>query len=375
MLSHDSASSSRPSSSSVPHAAQVIPVAGDRARARGARLLLHDQAALDAGFQPGELAGFDACRQAHELAEGDVERFLGPFGAGAGIAHHRAAVAQGVGRGVDGVAQAALLADFGEQPRAHAAAQHADGAPGLKVVGIAVRQALVSDADLRLVRLVVEMRPLGKRFAGRRLRERVGRPIGQQRADVVLEALPIEMAGHAQDRALRLVVAREVVANLADADCLERGGLAVAGAAERVGIVMVPQLEHHLLARLVLDGAQLLQRDGAGRLELVVGKQGAPQQVGEQLEPGEQVAGQRGAAVAGVAVGDRFAPLDAQVFQGLDELALSRWPAPRVLISQVSVARPSRAGGSYTAPAGTRKLNAADSSDIIGSATSARPLS
>ena len=35
-----------------PHAAQVIPIAGDRAAARRARFLLHDQAALDAGLQP-----------------------------------------------------------------------------------------------------------------------------------------------------------------------------------------------------------------------------------------------------------------------------------------------------------------------------------
>src|SRR5437867_4346477 len=35
-----------------PRSAQVVPVAGNRAAARGARFLLHDQAAFDAGFQP-----------------------------------------------------------------------------------------------------------------------------------------------------------------------------------------------------------------------------------------------------------------------------------------------------------------------------------
>ena len=55
---------------------------------------------------------------------------------------------------MDAVAQAALLADLGEQPGAHAAAQHAHRAPGLEIVGMPVGDAAVGDADLRLLRVV-----------------------------------------------------------------------------------------------------------------------------------------------------------------------------------------------------------------------------
>ena len=53
---------------------------------------------------------------------------------------------------------------------------------------------------------------------------------------------------------------------------------------------------------------------------------------------------------------------------------LSRLPAPRRAISQVKPLRPPRASGSWAHPAGTRKVKAADSSQLIGSATSTRPL-
>ena len=80
-----------------PRAAEVIPVAGERRAAGGARLLLHDQRALDAGLQPVEFVLFDALGQAQQLAEGHVERLLGPLGAGAGVAEHAAAVAAACG--------------------------------------------------------------------------------------------------------------------------------------------------------------------------------------------------------------------------------------------------------------------------------------
>ena len=53
---------------------------------------------------------------------------------------------------------------------------------------------------------------------------------------------------------------------------------------------------------------------------------------------------------------------------------LSRGPAPRSVISQVSVASPCRSAGSLMHPAGTRKENAADCSQCIGWARSTRPL-
>src|SRR5690606_41532577 len=63
-----------------------------------------------------------------------------------------ATIAQAMVRGVDAVAKPSFLAHFGKQPRAHSAAENADGAPRLKIIGMAVGDAVVSDADLRLDR-------------------------------------------------------------------------------------------------------------------------------------------------------------------------------------------------------------------------------
>ena len=98
-------------------AAQVIPVAGQRRAAGRTRFLLHDQGALDAGLQPVQLLLARCPRPAASTRRGSRRAFPGRGSAlGAGVAEHAAAVAKRVLRGVDAVAQAAPLADFGEQP-------------------------------------------------------------------------------------------------------------------------------------------------------------------------------------------------------------------------------------------------------------------
>ena len=109
-------------------AVDMIPLAGDGRTAGKTRLLLHDQFGLDAGLEPCQLAGLDALGEPPQFVQGHVERFLGPLGAAAGIAEHAGPIAQGVVAGIDAVAQTAALADLGEQPRAHAAAQGPHGA-------------------------------------------------------------------------------------------------------------------------------------------------------------------------------------------------------------------------------------------------------
>ena len=161
---------------------------------------------------------FDALGQADQLAERHVERLLGPLGAGAGVAEHAAAVAQRVVRGVDAVAQAAALADLGEQPGAHAAAQHAHRAPGLEVVGMAVGHAGVGDADLRLVRIVAAGARSGRSAGDSTIASARPRlPVAEQLADQVLQPLPVEAAGHAEDRAVGAVAPLEMLADVVDA--------------------------------------------------------------------------------------------------------------------------------------------------------------
>jgi len=53
---------------------------------------------------------------------------------------------------------------------------------------------------------------------------------------------------------------------------------------------------------------------------------------------------------------------------------LSRGPAPRSVISQVKLPSPPQSAGSYADPAETSRVNAADSSHGMGSATRTSPL-
>ena len=110
------------SSAIVRNAAEVVPIEGDRAGPRGAAFLLDDQGPLDAALEAVDLVGGDAVVQLAQLGEHHVERFLGPLGGRAGVGQDAAAVRRRVAHRIDGIDQAPLLADFGEQPRAHAVA-------------------------------------------------------------------------------------------------------------------------------------------------------------------------------------------------------------------------------------------------------------
>ena len=90
---------------------------GRSSAAGRAGLLLHDQGVLDPRLDAVQLVLLDAGSQPHQLAEGHVQGFLGPVGARTRVAEHRAAVAERVVAGGDAVAQAALFADLGEEPR------------------------------------------------------------------------------------------------------------------------------------------------------------------------------------------------------------------------------------------------------------------
>ncbi len=134
------------------------------------------------------------------------------------------------------------------------------------------------------------------------------------------------------------------------------------------------QFEHNLLRRLILDGMQLLQHAQAPGLELIDGQMGGVQHVGIYRQSGRQVFGQRGAAVTVWALLTDSLRSTPRLSRSRMNCRLSREPAPRSVISQVKPLSPPRSAGSCTQPAGTRKVNAADLSDILGSATSTKPL-
>ena len=69
---------------------------------------------LDAGLEPLQFVGLHALGEAFQFGQQHVQRFLGSFGAGSRVAEHAAAVAQGVTRGIDRIAESAFFADFRE---------------------------------------------------------------------------------------------------------------------------------------------------------------------------------------------------------------------------------------------------------------------
>ena len=265
-----------------------------------------------------ELAGFDAFAKPHQFGDRDVERFLGAFGGGAGVAEDGGAVALGVERGVNGVAEAALLADFGEEPRAGSAGEDADRRPGLEVVGMLVGDRRVGDADVRLGRL--EGNVIDGRFAVHGFRGRIVArlPIAEELFDVVAEFLPVEVTGHGHDRVVGAVALGVKLADVVDRDGAERFFVAVAGAAPGVGIAAAAELDHQLLARLIINGPQFLQAGAAAGFELVGGEQRPANQIGEELEGCGEIVAERGAAEGGLGRADRFAAFDAEVFQFAD---------------------------------------------------------
>ncbi len=67
---------------------------------------------------------------------------------------------------------------------------------------------------------------------------------------------------------------------------------------------MTAQFEHYLLARLVFNGAQLLQRHQAAGFQFVFGKVSPAKHVGIDFQRGKKILGERGAAEAGMGVRD-----------------------------------------------------------------------
>ena len=198
-------------------AAEVVPVEGDRAGAGGAALLLDDEGPLDAALEAVDLVGGDAVVEPLQLGQHHVERFLGPLGGGAGVGEDRAAVAERVAHGIDRIDEAALLADLGEQPRAHAVAEHADRAADLKIVGMRVGHGVEGDADVRLARFGRRCADSAAAAAFRStLAQRAGLPAAEEPLDVVLQPRPVDLAGDAEDRAARRIELLEMLPHVGD---------------------------------------------------------------------------------------------------------------------------------------------------------------
>ena len=96
------------------NASQVVPIRCQRTGTRRRRFFLHDDRRFQAGTNPLHFFFGDAIGQAFQFADGDVERFLGAFGGGARVANDAGNLFERLVIGTDRIAQAALLAHFGE---------------------------------------------------------------------------------------------------------------------------------------------------------------------------------------------------------------------------------------------------------------------
>ena len=105
----------------------------------------------------------------------------------------------------------------------------------------------------------------GRRFLDGRGRAR--RPIAQQLAHQVLQPLPIDLAGHAEDRAVGAITALEICGRMSSIVVASRAFCSPwAEPAPGLGIVLPPQLDHHLLRPARLPPPAAPAASPAGRL-------------------------------------------------------------------------------------------------------------
>ena len=164
------------------------------------------------------------------------------------------------------------------------------------------------------------------RFASSLPGDRLGRvarlPVAEQLADVVLEPLPIEVAGHAQDRAVAADSARRSASRISSSRSARaparRPGSS--GPRDRDSDGGAARASPFGPARPRSRAVPAARPCRAGS-SWSSGKCGRRNRSAIDLQRRQQVAGQRGAAEAGMAGRNRFAALDPQVFQVLNELA------------------------------------------------------
>ena len=306
--------------------AEVVPVAGDAGGAGGARLLLHDEGAFGAGLAAGEFLGGDAVFEANEFADQDIEGFLGALGGGSGVAEDAGLVFEGVGGGVDGVTEAALFANFGEEAGAHAAGEDVDGGPGGVVLGVVVGDAVVGDADLGLGGLVREVIDLRAGRSGLDDGIGFGLPVTEEAADEVDQFLRVDIPGDGEDGAVGADAAGGVRADGVGGERGDGVEAAFVGEAPRGGVTASLEFLHHLLAGFVFEAAEGLFDADAGGLELVFGEVGPLKHVGVEGEGFGQFLGEGGSGEGDVDGGGAFAAGEAEVIEGGGEFAAVEGP-------------------------------------------------
>ena len=307
-----------------------------------ARFLGHDQRALQARSHGLQLVEGDAlAAEPVDLGQHHIEGLLRPVGGRAGVAEDGGPIELALVAGVDGVAQPAFLADFGEEPGRGIAAQDRRGGACAVIVGAGDRRRRVGQGDLDLLGLAEEMiaggpaGPLAERAAraaasSRRTAGRPRRAAGASRSRRPRPGSP-RWAGRSPARN------RRSWSGVSDGDALR---CPRRGPAPRVGEMAAPQLVDDLRARVVLEAAQVLQAQSPDRLDLVVVEVGAEHHVGEDLQGRLEIAAQRRRRQRGVQRLGAFRVADAQIVERRQELAAVARAGPREIHSAAIVAAP-----------------------------------
>src|SRR5579884_1202049 len=124
---------------------------------------------------------------------------------------------------------------------------------------MADRHAGVSNADLRLGGVLLQV------FEGRRLgaqaqrRFRTSLPIAEQSANLLEELLPRNIAGDGQDGATRPEVTFVMLTHHSRLDLFDALASAPAVVTQRFGIMPAAQLDEEFLPRLIFESLQILK--------------------------------------------------------------------------------------------------------------------
>ena len=108
-----------------------------------------------------------------------------------------------------------------------------------------------------------------------------------------------------------------------------------------------PQLDEHLLARLVLEALEVLEGQCLDRVHFVFGQVRPAQDVGVDFEGGGQVSAERRCPRNRMCiVADALVAVEPEVVQGQGQFPAVPLPAPRMIRSDRTDAIPTCGGGS-----------------------------
>ena len=270
-------------------------------------------AAAAGGFQGHQQGGAELGLGAVQLLLGhvvlDAAQFLQRHGdelgglvlPRAGIDREHAAVPEGGVEGVDGIDEAALLADLLEQAGGHAATEQAGHQHGRVVHRVAIARAGEAQHDMDLIQLPL-LAELAAGIAGGLGLVRLGyRQVGEVAADHLHQRLVLQRPGGGDHHAGGAVVPAHVVAQRVARHLLDDGGRAQGGAAH--GLIAIggglEVVEDDVVGRVV-GLPDLLQDHAALALHLLRREGGMGEDVAQDVGGERQVVLQHLGVVGGV---------------------------------------------------------------------------